>query len=80
VIGVPDPEWGERVAVAVVLTDGDTLDQLSFRRWAKEVLSAYKVPSRLRVLDALPRNSMGKVLKPAVAAMFQTAGDDNPVS
>jgi malonyl-CoA/methylmalonyl-CoA synthetase len=76
VVGVPDPEWGERVAAAVVLNDGDALDLPCLRTWAKELLTAYKVPSLLLVLDALPRNAMGKVMKPAVAALFQTTGGD----
>jgi malonyl-CoA/methylmalonyl-CoA synthetase len=70
VVGVPDLEWGERVAAAVVLKDGDALDLPSLRIWAKEFLAAYKLPSRLLVLDALPRNAMGKVMKPAIKAMF----------
>jgi malonyl-CoA/methylmalonyl-CoA synthetase len=73
VVGVPDPEWGERVAVAVVLKDRGTLDLPSLRTWAKESLAAHKLPSRLLVLDALPRNAMGKVTKPAIAKMFQSA-------
>jgi malonyl-CoA/methylmalonyl-CoA synthetase len=76
VVGVPDPEWGERVAAAVVLNEGDVLDLSSFRAWAKELLATHKVPSRLLVLDALPRNAVGKVIKPAVVALFQTAGND----
>ncbi len=72
VVGVPDPEWGERVAAAVVLNDGDALDLSSLRGWAKEFLAAYKLPSRLLVLDALPRNAMGKVMKLAVVAMFRS--------
>jgi malonyl-CoA/methylmalonyl-CoA synthetase len=72
VVGVPDPEWGERVAAAVVLKDGDVLDLPSLRAWAKELLAAHKVPSRLLVLDALPRNAMGKVMKPSVAELFQS--------
>jgi malonyl-CoA/methylmalonyl-CoA synthetase len=74
VVGVPDPEWGERIAVAVVLNDGHALDLPSLRAWSKEFLAPYKLPSRLLVLDALPRNAMGKVMKPAVASLFQTAG------
>lgn len=70
VVGVADPEWGDRVAAAVVLNDGHALDLPSLRLWAKERLAAHKIPSRLLVLDALPRNAMGKVTKPAVAALF----------
>jgi malonyl-CoA/methylmalonyl-CoA synthetase len=79
VVGVADPEWGERVAAAVVLNDGDALDLQSFRTWAKELLAAHKVPSRLLVLDALPRNAMGKVMKTSVAALFQTGNGDHRV-
>ena len=84
VVGVPDAEWGERVAAAIVLkesaqsdTTGRVLDLPSLRNWARELLTAHKIPSRLLILDALPRNAMGKVLKPAVSAMFQTAESPN---
>jgi len=85
VVGVPDAEWGERVAAAIVLknvlqdmlNDGDALDLPSLRIWAKELLAVYKLPSRLLVLGALPRNEMGKVKKPAVIEMFQTGGGDS---
>jgi malonyl-CoA/methylmalonyl-CoA synthetase len=73
VVGVPDHEWGERVAAAVVLNAGGELDLDSLRSWAKEFLAAHKLPSRLLVLESLPRNAMGKVTKPAVAAKFQDA-------
>jgi malonyl-CoA/methylmalonyl-CoA synthetase len=85
VVGVPDAEWGERVAAAIVLknvlqdmlNDGDALDLPSLRIWAKELLAVYKLPSRLLVLGALPRNAMGKVKKPAVIEMFQAGGGDS---
>jgi malonyl-CoA/methylmalonyl-CoA synthetase len=80
VVGVPDLEWGERVAAAVVLKDGGALDLDSLRIWAKEFLAAHKLPSRLLVLDALPRNAMGKVTKPAIKAMFQTTSSRSPVA
>ncbi len=70
VVGVPDPEWGERVAAAVVLRGDEVLDLAALRAWAREVLAAYKLPSRLLVLEALPRNAMGKVVKPEVTALF----------
>jgi malonyl-CoA/methylmalonyl-CoA synthetase len=76
VVGVPDPEWGERVAAAVVLHDGAALDLSSLRAWAKESLASHKLPSRLLVLDGLPRNAIGKVIKPALVAMFETSGSD----
>jgi malonyl-CoA/methylmalonyl-CoA synthetase len=78
VVGIADPEWGERVAAALVLKDGETLDLPSLRSWARELLANHKLPSRLLVLDTLPRNAMGKVVKPALAALFQTQGDQHP--
>ena len=72
VIGVPDIEWGERVAAALVLNEGHILDLDGLRAWAKERLAVHKVPSRLLLLEALPRNAMGKVTKPSVRALFET--------
>ena len=74
VVGVPDPEWGERVAAALVLTEGSALDLEGLRAWAKERMAAHKVPSRLLLLEALPRNAMGKVTKPAVKTLFENRG------
>ena len=73
VVGVPDEEWGERVAVALVCKEENKPDLEQLRAWAKERMAVHKVPSRLLVLDALPRNAMGKVTKPAVRALFEEA-------
>jgi len=79
VVGVSDPEWGQRVAAAVVLSDGEALDLPSLRNWAKDLLASYKLPSRLLLMDALPRNATGKVKKSAVTALFQPTGNrDSP--
>ena len=76
IVGVADAEWGERVAAVVVLHDGHVLHLQSLRNWARELLAPYKLPSRLLVLDALPRNAMGKVTKPAFAPLFQAPAGD----
>ncbi|MBC8350790.1 MAG: AMP-binding protein [Planctomycetes bacterium] len=70
VVGIPDDTWGEAVAVAAVLNDGEELDIEMLRSWSRERLSTYKIPKRLLVVDALPRNAMGKVTKPAVTTLF----------
>ena len=70
VVGVDDAEWGQRVAAVVVLTPGTSLDLDALRSWAKQRLAPYKVPTALRVVDALPRNPMGKVVKTDVAKLF----------
>ena len=75
VVGVPDAEWGERVAAAVVLNERQMLDLPSLRSWALQLLAVHKVPSRLLVLNALPRNAMGKVVKPSVVELFKNTGE-----
>jgi malonyl-CoA/methylmalonyl-CoA synthetase len=71
VVGIPDPEWGERVAAAIVLKNGAKLRLEELRAWAKERLATHKVPSRLLTMEALPRNAMGKVTKPRVVELFR---------
>ena len=75
VVGVADEEWGERVGAALVLREGNTLGLEELREWGKQRLAAHKVPSRLLLLDALPRNAMGKVTKPAVKSLFETKAE-----
>jgi malonyl-CoA/methylmalonyl-CoA synthetase len=70
VVGVDDPEWGERVCAALVLHPGHGLTLASCRSWAKEYLAVYKVPTRILTVMDLPRNAMGKVTKPAIAQLF----------
>lgn len=71
VVGVADAEWGERVCAALVLRAPSNLTLESLRVWAKERLAAYKVPSRIIVVEELPRNAMGKVNKPSVVCLFK---------
>jgi long-chain acyl-CoA synthetase len=66
VIGVPDPTYGEEVAAVIVLRDGAGLSTEELRAWAKEQLSAYKVPHLVQVLPALPKGPSGKILKRAI--------------
>ena len=70
VVGVPDPEWGQRVAMAFVPAAGAVPDPDELRAWGKERLAAAKVPTRYTPVDDLPRNTMGKVTKKAVAELF----------
>ena len=74
VVGVPDSEWGERVAAAIILRADQRLDLETLRAWCKQRMSAYKVPSRILTLGALPRNAMGKVIKTTIADIFRQPG------
>ena len=70
VVGVDDAEWGERVCAAVELAPGSSLTLPDLRAWAKERLAPYKVPRALSVVQALPRNALGKVMKREVTKLF----------
>ena len=55
---------GERVAAVVVLEPGESLTLEELVAWLRErSIASYKLPERLEVRDALPRNPVGKVLK-----------------
>jgi malonyl-CoA/methylmalonyl-CoA synthetase len=71
VVGLPDPEWGERVCAAIVPAGGAELSVASMRVFARARLAPYKVPKEFLIVDALPRNAMGKVTKPAVRELFE---------
>jgi malonyl-CoA/methylmalonyl-CoA synthetase len=70
VVGVADSEWGEKMCAAVELREGHALTLDDLRSWAASRLAPSKIPRRLRCVERLPRNTMGKVLKPVVATLF----------
>jgi malonyl-CoA/methylmalonyl-CoA synthetase len=78
VVGVPDATWGDRVVAAVVVRAGGLPDATTerVRAWAKTRLSPYKVPREVVVLEALPKNAMGKVQKGEIVA--QLAARERP--
>lgn len=73
VVGVADPDWGERVGAALVLREGLPIDLGELRSWASDKLARYKLPTRLLLLSSLPRNSMGKVTKNRIKQSFQNS-------
>jgi malonyl-CoA/methylmalonyl-CoA synthetase len=66
VVGVPDETWGDRVVAVVVPAPGRAamLTGDGLREWARERLATYKVPREVIVVASLPRNALGKVVKP----------------
>jgi len=72
VVGVSDEAWGESVSAAVELRQGETLSLDDLQHWARQQLAPYKIPRALRQVSALPRNAMGKVVKPEVAGLFKS--------
>jgi malonyl-CoA/methylmalonyl-CoA synthetase len=69
VVGLENEEWGEIVAAAIVVNKVP-VDQQNIDRWIRERLPAYRVPRQYCVVDDLPRNAMGKVVKPEVKKLF----------
>ncbi|WP_103337576.1 acyl-CoA synthetase [Amycolatopsis sp. CA-126428] len=63
VIGVQDPEFGQRLKAFVVRAEGASLDADELRDYVKANLARYKVPRDVEFLDELPRNATGKVLR-----------------
>lgn len=72
VVGVRDHEWGDRVSAAVELVPGATLTLDDLQMWTKARLAPYKTPKALRCVAALPRNALGKVVKPDVVTLFSS--------
>ncbi len=63
VVGAKDPDFGERPVAFVVPRQGSTLDAGELDRFAREKLSRFKVPRDVVLLEDLPRNALGKVLR-----------------
>ncbi len=69
VLGVADPDLGERV-VALVVLKGDAPDPEALRLHCRERLAGFKRPRELRRAPALPRNALGKLLRRELAQRF----------
>jgi len=66
VIGVTDSRRGEHPVAYVAPIDGTTLDARAIHQFIRSKLADYKVPKRIEILPALPRNATGKILKTAL--------------
>jgi len=63
VIGVPDERWGETVKAVVSPVPGESIDEVKLIEYCRVRLAHYKCPRSIDVVDALPRNATGKILK-----------------
>jgi acyl-CoA synthetase (AMP-forming)/AMP-acid ligase II len=70
VIGLPDERWGERPVAILVLKPGARLDFATFERHCRAHLGGFKVPREWHLLESLPRNPSGKILKRALRESF----------
>ncbi|HEY6532554.1 MAG TPA: fatty acid--CoA ligase family protein, partial [Acidimicrobiales bacterium] len=70
VLGVPDERLGERVVAVVQAAQGSGLDLDEVRAFLLANLARYKVPERIAVVDELPRNAMGKIIRTDLPALL----------
>lgn len=68
VVGIPDEQWGEGVAAAIVLKTGATASAEALQQWVKDRLRSSRVPQRIEFRDELPYNETGKLLRRQVRA------------
>src|SRR3989442_1604227 len=70
VLALPAGAWGHEVAAAVVLRPGTRLTLEDLREHAGRSLASFKLPRRLHIADALPRNGSGKLLRGEIRSWF----------
>ncbi|KAJ5177326.1 uncharacterized protein N7500_000025 [Penicillium coprophilum] len=74
VVGLPSEQWGQKIAAVLVLApdaaasgrNGQSWGPMDMRRALKGSLASFKIPQEMKVLEAIPRNAMGKVNKKAL--------------
>lgn len=75
VIGVPDARKGEQPVAFVSANEGTTLEEKALQQFVRSKLADYKVPRRVVLMPALPRNATGKILKTALRELALKAND-----
>lgn len=71
VLGLPDAQWGEMVAAAVVLRPQAKVDAAGLQAHCGDRIAGYKKPRRIVMAPELPRNAAGKVVKARLQALFE---------
>ena len=75
VIGVPDDTWGEAVKACVVPKPGTQVDEADIIAWTSERLAKFKVPKTIDVIEVMPRNASGKILRKDLRAPYWEGRD-----
>jgi fatty-acyl-CoA synthase len=72
VFGVPDPDFGQRLAAMVVLKPGGTATEDELQNYVRGQLARYKIPREIAFVDRLPRTSTGKIQRRKLAEQYET--------
>ena len=70
VIGIPDVDWGQKIAAFVALRPGKTASNDELADFCRQRLASFKKPEIIRFVDALPKNPLGKILKKELKSQF----------
>ncbi|HLZ20324.1 MAG TPA: fatty acyl-CoA synthetase, partial [Smithellaceae bacterium] len=71
VIGLPDPKWIEIVAAVVVPKQGKVIEEKEIIAYCRDRLAGFKCPKKIVIVDKLPKNPSGKILKRELKAQFK---------
>jgi len=75
IIGLPHPKWGEAVTAVLALNKNEKLALEELRSFSETKLARYKLPLAMHIVDALPRNPAGKVLKYQLRGQYLDSRD-----
>jgi O-succinylbenzoic acid--CoA ligase len=76
IVGLDDPEWGQRVVAVVIPRDGASPTLESLRETVKDTLPAYCAPRQLELVDAIPRTALGKIRRADLVAALTSRRSD----
>ena len=74
VIGLPDPDWGERVTAFVVPRRDEKIDPSGLKAFLRDRIAVFKVPKEFRVVEELPKSPAGKIQKRELKKLYDRKG------
>ena len=75
IMGLSDPIWGQRVFALIVLKDNlgpQSFKLDEFKEWCKQKLPKYSIPSLAKIIEKMPRNQLGKVVKKELIKKYES--------
>ncbi|MDO9525264.1 MAG: long-chain fatty acid--CoA ligase, partial [Gemmobacter sp.] len=74
VVGEPEAEWGEQVVAFVVFEPGQAVAIAELDRWCRDNIAVFRRPKRYVLVDVLPKNRYGKILKTDLRVQLTAGG------